>query len=420
MAVISLLLVATQIIFFVQSTLLLPEVMVAWLSLLSLYNYATQRHLFTFLSCTALMLTKESGLTMGMVLGIHAVWNMFNKEEPIKNRVMNLASIAGASLVIGLFFLLQKKLNGWYLFPEHTGLIDLSWKMFKGKMRFCIEIIFAHQYRLFTFGLLIPASIMTAILKRNASYILPAILGIVLLVIGGDYLGILTRRLLLPAALVLFFYTFYRLLKQNSDNKNSSRFIYLSIFFFAAYLSFSCLNFFTNRYLFSILVVALILAGYCIDIFLSGTKQIMTYITIAVISIVSGLAFKNNTGAGDVDLSIYSSMEVQEDIVNYLEQQHLYDRYISAHSSLQREHLTKPLTGFLHSPKVFGRVNYCIAPTTEFVIIDNIEVDTTLNIEQLRSDFTPVKRFEKGEVWIELLQRKANHGVDSSTYRPKL
>ncbi len=406
MAIISLLLVATQVIFFVQSTLLLPEVMVAWLSLLTLYCYSANKYLLTFISCTALMLTKESGFSLGLVLGIHATWQLFNKETAPADRLRNFASVAGAAVVTGLFFLLQKKLNGWYLFPEHTGLMDFHWDMFRGKLRYCIEIIFTHQYRSYIFGLLVLISVAAAIAQRSVSYAYPAILAIALFILGGEYYGFVTRRLFIPAVLALFIFTFHSLLKENGNDKKSRRFIVLSIYFIAAYLSFTCLNFFTNRYLFSAILMVLLLAGYCFDVMLDSFKRVIFYPFVAGILIIAFFAFRNNTGNGDVDLSIYNSMNVQEDVVSYLEQQQLYDHYISAHSPLQREHLTKPFTGFLHSSKVFTQVDYIIQPSTEFVIIDNIEIDASPDLNKLKTEFALIKRFEKGGIWAEIYKRK--------------
>jgi energy-coupling factor transporter transmembrane protein EcfT len=192
----------------------------------------------------------------------------------------------------------------------------------------------------------------------------------------------------------------------NNNDKKSSRFIYLAIFFLAAYLSFTCLNFFTNRYLFSAILIVFVLTGYCLDMLLSTFKQFMVYPLIASILVIGALAFKNNTGVGDVDLSIYNSMQVQEDIVAYMEKNQLYNREISTHSSLQRDHLTKPLTGFRHTPNIFSKVNYNMQPSTEFVVIDNIEVDSTLDKSKLKTEFALLKRFEKGEVWAEIYKRR--------------
>lgn len=406
MAILSLLLVATQVIFFVQSTLLLPEIMVGWLCLLTLYFYSTHKYLFTFLSCTALMLTKESGFTLGLVLGLHATWYLCKKGISTKERLLNILPLIGAALITGLFFIVQKKLNGWYLFPEHTGLIDPSWQMFRGKLRYCLEIIFTHQYRYFLFLLLITLSIATAINKRNIRYAYPALLAVILYILAGNEYGYLTRRVLYPVGFMVLLFTFHTLLNLNRNDNKSRTFIYLTVFFLGTYLSFTSLNFFTNRYLISSLVAILLLSAYCFDLFLARFKPPLFYALITCLFVVAGFAFRNNCGTGDVDLGIYNAMQVQEDVVTYLEQQQLYDSPVAASSSLQREHLTKPFTGFLHSNRIFTNVTYEIQPHTEYVVTDNIEPDTTMDKAKLAVGYKEVYRIRKGQAQAEVYKKK--------------
>lgn len=405
-AIIALALVAGQIIFFVQSTLLLPEVMVAWLALLTLYFYASRRYVWTAVSCTALMLTKESGMTMEAAIGLHALWLLFSKDTPVKEKLQNLASIVVPAVAIGIFFIAQHKLNGWWLYPEHTGLIDASWSMFKGKMRFCIEIVFAQQYRYLVYGGLIVLSAGAAIYRRNINFALPALLGIALLVLGAEYYGFITRRVYMPFVFALMAFTFYRLMKEEEPAPQAARFIWVAVIFTGVYLSFTCINFFTNRYLFAMILVFLLLAAYCFDLLLRHTSRQLFYPVLALIVASSAWAFTHDTGIGDTDLGIYGAMRVQEEVVSYMEQHQLFHESISAFSPLERAHLTQRNTGFLHSPSVFNNVTFNVTPATQYIIIDNIEKDTVTDRNMLQANFDRILRIKDGDAWAEIYKRR--------------
>ena len=405
-AIISLLLVATQVVFFVQSTLLLPEITIAWLSILTLYFYAAEKRLYTFLSLSALMLTKESGMALGLVLGVHAVVYLFLKGKSLAGKLKNFLSVAGAGSVILIFFAVQQKLNGWFLYPEHTALMDLSWDMFRGKLRFCLEIILSQQNRSYIFILVVALSAAAAIRARNARYAMFVLLGVVFYILTWEYYGFITRRVFIPFSFCLLIYSFYTLIKLNAKSATpGAGFIYLCIFFIAAYLSFTCLNFFTNRYLITAIFVFLILAAYCFDSLLSVFSPPFFYGLLASIATIAFFAFKSDKGIGDVDLGAYSAMRVQESVVRYCEEQNLYRKNIAAHSPLERAHLTLPYTGFLSYGKIFEHVSIAADTSTEYIINDNIEIDSSFAKEKYPA-FQSVFQVSDGGASAEILRRK--------------
>ena len=78
-AVMGVLLVATQVCFFIQSSFVLFEVLVAFLCFLSIVLYSRDKYFLTALCLCLLFYTKESGLIAGFVLGMHALIGLFNK-----------------------------------------------------------------------------------------------------------------------------------------------------------------------------------------------------------------------------------------------------------------------------------------------------------------------------------------------------
>jgi predicted membrane-bound dolichyl-phosphate-mannose-protein mannosyltransferase len=69
-AIISTLLFASQVFFFVQSSMLLPEVMVTLFIFTSIYFFNAEKYIALAGSLSLLFLTKESGLVLGIILGI--------------------------------------------------------------------------------------------------------------------------------------------------------------------------------------------------------------------------------------------------------------------------------------------------------------------------------------------------------------
>ena len=67
-AILSTVLVATQIIFYVQSSMLLPEVLVAFLAYLSIFYFSYRNYIGLGIALTLLLQTKESGLVIWSIL----------------------------------------------------------------------------------------------------------------------------------------------------------------------------------------------------------------------------------------------------------------------------------------------------------------------------------------------------------------
>jgi len=168
-AVISLLLVATNIFFFVQSTFVLLEVLVALLSFLSIACYARGQYFYATLTLTILFLTKESGLIAGFIIGFDALVALFNKQEKLNTRLLRLMPITVATAIIGLFFVLQKHYNGWYVFPLHVNTVLTRWKDILYRFRTCtFPTIFCMNYEYIFFFVLLIYSVIAIITLRKA------------------------------------------------------------------------------------------------------------------------------------------------------------------------------------------------------------------------------------------------------------
>jgi 4-amino-4-deoxy-L-arabinose transferase-like glycosyltransferase len=410
-AVISLFLLPLQVIFYVQATFLLPEMMIALLSLLSLYFYVKGRHKLTILSLTALLFTKESGMVLALVLGIHAFFYLFNKEERRRARAKKFLSVALPCMLIGIFFLLQKRLNGWYLYPEHTGYIQLVRHVFWYKFMYALDTLFAHDNRIRLFQLLLLLCVIVAVHLREIRYAAPLLTAYLIFITVDNRFHWVPRKALFLLLMGSFFYAIRQLIHlSDTRTKQKTQFIYLGTSFLFSYLVFSCINFFSARYLLCAMAILFILVAAYFDFLISRLYDQIYKLTIACIMLIAYYAFKYNDGLLDKNLGAFDAMKVQEEVVTYFEKSGLYDKSIATDNFLNVEHLQKPFTGFLHSDHTFSSVTYNISSATDYVILDNIKLDAkgqNLMYDTVSSSpsFQLVYKSAKGPAWAEVYKR---------------
>ncbi|PSK89017.1 ArnT family glycosyltransferase [Taibaiella chishuiensis] len=372
-AMISALLLAFQVMFFVQASFLLPEVFLAFLGFFSIYFYAQRRFGWTILMLTALFYTKESGMIVGMVLGCDALWNLLRGKEPLRARLWLVVSVTIPVLLIALFFVLQKMIMGWYVFPFHAGLIELEPLLVLEKLRSCFDVLFVHDLRQYLLLLFILLFAAVAIKHKRL----------------GASLALLRDlwRKGTPAQL---------------------RFIRLSLIFIPFFLLFTSINMFIGRYLFIALLPVLFIGAILLERYATtvmGRPGLV--VLLALIGGIEAMAFYKNNGHGDTDLGAFAGMRVQQALVDYLEQHHYYQAAIGTNAYLERMHLTDPYTGYLKGTDTFARVTWQITAATDIAVFDNIEPDYQCENVKADTTFLRVFRVDRGTAWGEIYIRKA-------------
>ncbi len=372
-AMVSALLLAFQVMFFVQASFVLPEVFLAFLGFFSIYFYARRRFGWTVLFLTALFYTKESGMVVGVVLGCDALVHLFRGKEPLRSRIGLVLSVTLPVLFIGLFFVLQKIILGWYVFPFHTGLIELAPRLVLTKIRGCFDVLFVHDLRQYILLLFIVLFIVTAIRHKS----LKASLG-------------LLRDLWCKGT------------------PEQLRFIRLSFIFLPLFLLFTSVNMFIGRYLLIALLPVLFIGAILLVRYAEaglGRKSIV--VLLVLVGGIELMAFYKNKGHGDTDLGAFEGMKVHQAIVDYLEQHHYYHAPIATNAYLERIHLTDPYTGYLKGADTFSKVTWQITGATDIAPFDNIEPDYQYENVKADTSFLRVLRVERGTAWGEIYIRKS-------------
>ena len=202
-AVVSILLIF-QPIFYAQSTMILPEIMLSLLGLLCLITYINQQYWLYCVMASLLLLTKETGV---VVLGTVAL-NEWKKSgfsfrwKPLLHCIRWLAPLC----TLLLFFVIQKQAYGWYLYPFHTSLISFNPATVLIRFALNFSNLFLDQGRFLLFVAFIYSSWKMgrpAFIKLIDRYfLLLAYIGLMLLFSSLNY--VMTRYLLLilPASLL--------------------------------------------------------------------------------------------------------------------------------------------------------------------------------------------------------------------------
>jgi 4-amino-4-deoxy-L-arabinose transferase-like glycosyltransferase len=405
-AELSLILVASQVVFFVQSSFVLFEILIAFLAFVSICFYVKDKYLLTGLCLAALFFTKESGLVLGVVLGVDAFVCLFQKNKVWKQRLLRLASVTLPCFLIVIFFLLQKHVRGWYVFPLYADNVEHNWNAFWYKFRMaCIRDVFYENFKFYYYLLLAVIAIIAAIRSRSGRYL------IVLLPVVIIYYFVDDMRAGRPLPSIPFFISFViavlYLLKVFSNPELArqtyqQKFIVLTGLFVLCFLCFSAVNFITYRYLLAAIVPMLFITAILFDILIERSFRWLYYPVLGVILVITWCAFKFDDGYGDANLGAYNAMDVQQGVVNYLEQNNCYDKNIGSSSFLEQQHLINPATGFLHSSRSFKNVKWDIDDKSDFAVFDNIEPDKRYDEMKNRPGFHLIYKIEKGKVWAEI------------------
>jgi 4-amino-4-deoxy-L-arabinose transferase-like glycosyltransferase len=409
-AIMALLLVASQEVFFIQSSFVLLEVLVALLCFLSLWCYATNKHLLVAIFLTLLFYTKESGLILGAILGLDALVQLFGKNTGLKEKIGRLLSVGVPCILIALFFLIQKYQRGWYIFPLHSDIIEGSWNAFWYKFRMCcVSDVFYNNLKFYYFLLLGVVATVAAI--RSRKWVQLAIW--LPIVIVFYYVDDMRAGRILPSipffiVFVLSWFWLLRVVSRADMFKTASqrRFIVLAGTFVICFLCFSAMNYYTCRYLLAVLVPVLFLFAVLLDAYISLSFEWVYYVFLAAVPVLTYFAFTTNHGLRDTDRGAFDAMDVQQDVVNYLEQHGYYEQQIAVGSFLEKQHLLDPTTGFLRSDTVFKNVRWDIDVKTELVIFDNIEADNRYDVIVSDTSFQRVHRYSRGVAWAEIYMRK--------------
>jgi 4-amino-4-deoxy-L-arabinose transferase-like glycosyltransferase len=309
-------LLVVQPIFFAQSTLLLPELPLAVAALWTLHFFERRRDVATALCATVAVLIKETALVLSLVLCLVAAGQWLASRRSLGAAVRSCAALTVSAVVYGLFLVVQKRQNGWYLFPLHERAIDLRWAAVGPKLLDFASFLFCEQGR---FLLSAAAVVAIAIRLRSKPWPAASALGI-----GATFTA-----------------------------------------FAAGYLLFSSANFFMKRYVLCLVPPLVIMAGHALVLLTRARPAALAAAVGAIL--VAQLPFMNRGKFNfDYDMSFRRQVIFQREVTHWLEQNIGYHANIQAAFpfifGLEDRRLGYASYQFLHTYALyFWDINYIVA-----------------------------------------------------------
>ncbi len=354
-AIISCILLAVQPVFIAQACLLLPEMLVAFLSLFTLYFFLTNKTAGYIICGTLLLLTKETGIVTILSCGLLQVielLNMNRKEVTVKMVCRKMVVVIAPVIIPSLFFVVQKIKFGFFFLPLYTDADNFNSLVILEKLKNYSAYLFIYQ-------------------GRNA-----------------------ISALLIISAVIFFF------VRKKSWDSIHKKVVSLLSIFIVLYLAFSSANFYSPRYLLSILVPFIVVSVFFFDAVFSERK-VLYYSFFIVVAVVQVTFCLKRNHVSDHSLSYTDAIEVSKNMTDFCAKENLYSKNIYC-SFLMHTYLTDKYAGYITDGKLFDKVQYSASEQTQYYIQLSYEKDEL--IEQLKAQKKIVRllRFEKNYAWSEI------------------
>lgn len=341
-----------QPIFYAQSSMVLPEVLLSFLCFLSLWTCYKKKWLLYVLFASLAIWTKESAVAFIICLtGALLITFIKNRTFSVKETLLVISPL----LSFFIFMLCNKAAFGWYLYPEHTGMLTLELAPLFGKIKAIFHDIFVQQKRL-------PLTLLAA----------------------GSAIFLLARNT--------------KLLKND-----------LLIFFavpIVGFSLFSAINFYTVRYILVIFPLAIVLISWFVVEVLDD-KQIWLALLVSGFMIHSIVQLFDRRSIRDIDLSYLDYGPTQLDVIDFMETNRLYDESIHT-GFLTGTALTQKYGGYRNSDQEFTKVNQEMSPDQNYFIFSSLEPHHHRDRVIDHPESKLLKTASKGNVKFEIYLLKAS------------
>uniref|UniRef100_UPI0040577915 ArnT family glycosyltransferase n=1 Tax=Candidatus Electronema sp. TaxID=2698783 RepID=UPI0040577915 len=140
-------LLAVQPVFIAQSSMVLPEIMLAFFCTAAIYAYMKERFLQVALFSTLAIMTKETAVALPASFGLHILLLMIWQRKIDRDSLIKLGLISAPLFAWGIFLVVQKLQNGWFFFPLHSDYVSFSIADIYPRLFYYLSFIFKGQGR---------------------------------------------------------------------------------------------------------------------------------------------------------------------------------------------------------------------------------------------------------------------------------
>ncbi len=312
--------------FFSQSAMVLPEVLLAGLIILSFYYYSVKLFWYSALFASLAMLTKESASMLFVAVGIYELGMLVlsPSDDTIKNRINRLLILASGTVPFFLFLAYQKFKLGYFLYPEHLGMINFELNNFKYLYKLIYDFVFEEQGRYyFVYAIFISISFLSILNWKKK--ILLFLIGLTAVKVffhmwaTPDYIA-----LPLSALLVILFLKFGLVdLFKSYNSKESKRineqaFLLILATFSFVYFLFCSVNFFTLRYTLPLLVIVSIWLPIFLHSYTALSKPIIIIGVLLLMIPMMNFTINPTDGLGDVNPNYLHALQAQKSLGKHI------------------------------------------------------------------------------------------------------
>lgn len=392
-------LILSQPIIYAQSSLVLPEMLLAGLSALTLNYYISRRFWLYVLLGTLTILTKETGVMIILSITIFHVFESIQLKCYSRDNIRVLVILFLPLLALIWHVLYLKNHFGWFLFPEHTQLIRFSFRAFAYNLLGIMEDLSSNQGRVI-FSLISFSILLFSLFKNFKNHFLFISIFILLSIMIMFVKGI--NSIIPFIGLILLVFLFFK----ESSAAQSKRNLPLLIIYLVFFLAFSSINFFTSRYLISVLPIFLF-------IFISSSikSSFNTYfINFFIFFIGIGIVrTASPSGIKDANLSYLYFCPAQKEVVEYMEKNNLYDQQIQT-NFLMENALKNEYSGYRNTEKEFLNLNIqnINLDKDSYYIFYNAEPDFRRSQIISMENAQLLKRISNKLAWFEIWQLSTN------------
>lgn len=346
-------LLTCQSTFLAQATFQLPEMLMSFWLLCSLYFLLTGRMWLFSLAATAMLLTKEPAMVLLFIVFVFQ-WLTKLHGATWSARFKVAGFYAFPVLLAGSFYVHQYLIQGWFLFPEHTGLMQFNLGAFLDQF----SRYFSH---------------LTIYDGRNA---------------------------LLFTALIfttIYFWRQRKNLRTGDYARNSMLFGFLIL----GFLVFSSINFYSNRYILCLFPLFALLVSSAL-FFTHSSRWLHATVVVALASV--SLWFSTHPrNTNDHSLGYADAVTCQQQAIDYCTKRGW--QHESIHTGfLMHKYLTSHYPRYLQQRDVFTQVNTTTPEQASIFLLCSNE--NYLRQHPALAEFELVKSFSSGIATCEILARK--------------
>ena len=394
--------------FLAQSGLYLPEILLALLTLLTIQSYIDKRKIYVIIYGTLALLTKESAIVIIFTL---LVWQLTRsiiyRIDSLKSTVIWASVIITPVIALSFHFIYQKFIYDWFFFPEHMALMSFDVNDIIYKMKLSFLELFERQgieWYMYSFALI--ASLLFHPYQRPWYRILIPLLYIasIKVLFGRWTLPVIPTLIITIACFTSLWILKYLPLFRLDSRKGE--FLNVSYLFTTGFLIFSSLNFYTDRYLLSIVPVFILGFAVYIEWALTNYHRYIIPSLLIFLSTIQFILIRNDNKIGDTRLSYIDAIYVQHSLIQECEERELYGEAIVA-TFIEEFYMRNPMAGYLSSFNTFTNISTSLKDDTRYVIFTNASPNALLE-KRDTLNHPLIKRVEKGVVWGEIHERIPN------------